>query len=56
MTDRVSTLLHDNDDSQYALVTTIAIGVVALLIGVISLIPAHYATAADVHSLAQFYL
>jgi hypothetical protein len=55
MTDLASTLVHD-DIGDYALVTTIAIGIVALLIGVISGIPSDYATAADVPSLAQFYL
>jgi hypothetical protein len=57
MTDLASTLLHDDDSSTYALVTVIAIGVTAMLAGIVSLIPAHFAaTAADVPSLAQFYL
>ncbi|HWG80164.1 MAG TPA: hypothetical protein VN681_10345 [Stellaceae bacterium] len=55
MTDLASTLVHD-DIGEYAFVTTIAIGIVVLLAGVISGIPADYATAADVPSLAQFYL
>ena len=55
MTDLASTLVHD-DIGDYAFVTMIAIGIVALLVGVISVIPSDYATAADVPSLAQFYL
>jgi len=57
MTDLASTLLHDDDSSVYALMTVVAIGVTALLAGIVSLIPTHFAaTAADVPSLAQFYL
>ena len=56
MTDLASTLLHDDDSSQHALMTTIAIGVVAVLVGLISIIPPDCAAAADVPSLAQFYL
>ncbi|HKW52136.1 MAG TPA: hypothetical protein VJO12_00475 [Stellaceae bacterium] len=55
MTDLASTLVHD-DIGDYAFVTMIAIGIVALLVGVISVIPSDYATAADVPSLAQLYL
>jgi hypothetical protein len=56
MTVLASTLLRSDETSEYAFVTVIAIGIIALLAGVISLIPADYATAADVPSLAQFYL
>jgi len=57
MTDLVSTLLHDGDTSEYAFVTAIAIGIVTLLTGIVSIIPPHFAAAAaDVPSLAQFYL
>jgi hypothetical protein len=55
MTDLASTLVHD-DSGEYAFVTMIAIGIVALLVGVISGIPSDHATAADVPSPAQFYL
>jgi hypothetical protein len=55
MTDLASALVHD-DLSDYAFVTMIAVGMVALLVGLISGIPSDYATAADVPSLAQFYL
>ena len=55
MTHSASTLVHD-DISEHTFVTMIAIGVVALLVGVISIIPPHYAAAADVPSLAQFFL
>jgi hypothetical protein len=57
MTDLASTLVHDNDSSEYAFMTVIAIGIATLLAGVVSIIPPHYAAAAaDVPSLAQFYL
>ncbi|HEX6841686.1 MAG TPA: hypothetical protein VF113_09150 [Stellaceae bacterium] len=55
MTDLASTLVHD-DIGDYAFATTIAIGIVTLLVGLISGVPSDYATAADVPSLAQFYL
>ena len=55
MTDLASTLVH-GEISEHTFVTMIAIGIVAVLVGVISIIPPHYATAADVPSLAQFYL
>ncbi|HEX9489428.1 MAG TPA: hypothetical protein VF930_04025 [Stellaceae bacterium] len=56
MTDLASTLLHDDDSSAYAFVTAIAIGIATLLAGIVSIIPPHFAAAADVPSLAQFYL
>ncbi len=57
MTDLASTLLHDDDSGEYAFVTVIAIGIITLFAGVISIIPPHFAAAAaDVPSLAQFYL
>lgn len=55
MTDLASTLVHDDTD-EYALVTTVAIGIVTLLVGLIGYVPSDYAAAADVPSLAQFYL
>ena len=57
MTDLASTLLHNHDHSEYAFVTVIALGITTLLAGIISIIPPHFAAAAaDVPSLAQFYL
>ena len=55
MTHSASTLVHD-DISEQTFVTMVAIGIVAVLVGIISLIPPHFATAADVPSLAQFFL
>jgi hypothetical protein len=57
MTDLASTLLDDGDISEYMFVTVIALGITTLLVGVISIIPPHFAVAAaDVPSLAQFFL
>lgn len=57
MTDLASTLLQDDDISEYAFVTVIALGITTLFAGVVSIIPPHFAAAAaDVPSLAQFYL
>jgi hypothetical protein len=62
MTDVAPTLVHDDaseyadDTSEYAAVTVIALGIASLLDGLASIIPPQYAAAADVPSLAQFYL
>ena len=57
MTDLASTLLNDGDISEYTFVTVIALAITTLLVGVISIIPPHFAAAAaDVPSLAQFFL
>ena len=55
MSDLAPTLL-DDDISQYAFATTIALAIVVLLAGIVSLVPLGYATAADVPSLAQFFI
>lgn len=41
MSQLVSTVVHDESISEYAIVTLIAIGTVSVLLGLISLIPPH---------------
>ena len=56
MADTTSTLLAYDDSSELSLVTVIALCIVTLLAVVVCIIPPDFAAAADVPSLAQFYL
>jgi hypothetical protein len=56
MTDITSPFLAHDDISESTVVTVIALCVVALLAVVVCIIPPDLSAAADVPSLAQFYL